>query len=345
MTEHPAFIRITTVPGDEELHQVDVINDQAADQGQLGDLVDVAQGDDLFQTAPFAERNQKHQHHAKAAEHGSDHEIQRENRGMPAGNLRRTEVQTDDGTHRKDQQRTQTAEHEVGLFIMMPLAGRTGPTHRQEGEDTLADAGGRTIAQHGKIRNHAHEKEQGRNRQVGVHGEHVPHERRTELRPEAVGIRHGEHEPVEPGAADMNGRIQTRHHDGENGHRLSHAADGGAPMLTRQEQERGNQRAGMGHADPPDEVHDVQAPHHRVVVAPNADARKHLVEQAGREDDRGGKRGGDEQNPPPERRLAFGERGQLVRKPAEALIVFDHRGAPQFRRRGQGLQLVQGVRH
>ena len=121
VAEHPAFIGIAAVPRDEKFHQVDVVNDQAADQGQLGHLVNVAAGDDVFQTAQFAQRNQQHQHHAEAAEHRADDEVERENRGVPARELRGAKVQTDDGTHGEHQQRAQAAQHDISLFVIVPL--------------------------------------------------------------------------------------------------------------------------------------------------------------------------------------------------------------------------------
>ena len=73
---------------------------------------------------------------------------------------------------------------------------------------------------------------------------------------------------------------KSRHHHRENRHRLGHAANRRAPVLPRQKEQRGNQRAGVRDADPPDEIHDVPAPHHRMIVAPDADAGEHLVKQA-----------------------------------------------------------------
>ena len=177
VAEHPAFIRVAAIPRDENFHQVDVINDEAADQTELGDLVKVALGDDVFQVAQLAQRGQQHQHHAKAAEHRADDEVERENRRVPARELRRAKVEADDGTHREHQQRAKAAEHDVGLLVVVPLPRRAGPAHREETENRLADTRRRAVAQHGEIGNHAHEPEQRRHHQIGVHREHVPHER------------------------------------------------------------------------------------------------------------------------------------------------------------------------
>ena len=46
----------------------------------------------------------------------------------------------------------------------------------------------------------------------------------------------------------------------------------GAPLLLEQQQDGGDQRAGVADTDPPDEVDDVEGPADRDVVAPDADA-------------------------------------------------------------------------
>ena len=81
------------------------------------------------------------------------------------------------------------------------------------------------------------------------------------------------HEPVEePRPAEVQDRQQARHRDGEERHRLGEAVDRRAPLLAQQQQERGDERAGMADADPPDEVGDREAPGDRDVDAPDADA-------------------------------------------------------------------------
>ncbi len=59
------------------------------EQRQLADAVHVPRRDDVFEMAEFAQRNEQHQHHAEAAINRADDEIERENRRVPAGQLRR----------------------------------------------------------------------------------------------------------------------------------------------------------------------------------------------------------------------------------------------------------------
>ena len=153
----PRWLPCCAPARDEKFLQVNGVNDEAADQGELGDLVNVAHRDDVFETAPLAERNQNNEHHAEAAEHGTDHEVERENRCVPARELRGAEVETDDGTHCEHQHRAEAAENNVGFFVIMPVPRRAGPTHRKQAENKFARTRRRPITEHGKVRNHAHE--------------------------------------------------------------------------------------------------------------------------------------------------------------------------------------------
>ena len=68
--------------------------------------------------------------------------------------------------------------------------------------------------------------------------------------------------------------------DGEQRHRLGEAVDRRAPFLVQQQQDRRDQRAGVADADPPDEVDDREAPGHRHVDAPDADALEQQIADA-----------------------------------------------------------------
>ena len=62
----------------------------------------------------------------------------------------------------------------------------------------------------------------------------------------------------------MDAEEQRRGEDGEDRHRLGAAVDGVAPLRAEQEEDRGDQRSGVGDADPEDEGDDVDAPEDRV---------------------------------------------------------------------------------
>ena len=76
----------------------------------------------------------------------------------------------------------------------------------------------------------------------------------------------------------MQERKQARAGHGEERHRLGESVDRRPPVLLEQEEDRRDQGAGVADADPPDEVDDREAPHHRDVDPPDADA---VVKQHG----------------------------------------------------------------
>ena len=66
----------------------------------------------------------------------------------------------------------------------------------------------------------------------------------------------------------------------EKRHRLCRAIDRCAPLLTREEKDRGDEGSGMADTDPEDEVRDVPCPAVRVVFTPNAHPIRNLVSDA-----------------------------------------------------------------
>ena len=64
---------------------------------------------------------------------------------------------------------------------------------------------------------------------------------------------------------------------GEQRHGFGEAVDGVAPGLLQQQQNGRDQRAGVADTDPPHEVDDGEAPGHRDVDAPDADAHQKQV--------------------------------------------------------------------
>jgi hypothetical protein len=99
--------------------------------------------------------------------------------------------------------------------------------------------------------------------------------------------------------------------DREQRHRFGEAVDRGAPGLAKEEQNRGDQRAGVADADPPDEVDDVERPADRSVVAPDADTGDEQISQ--RVEQHHHQQEGDaEADVPPARRLPRDDLGDLV---------------------------------
>src|SRR6267142_1912601 len=100
----------------------------------------------------------------------------------------------------------------------------------------------------------------------------VPDQWAAELRPKAHGAGIGEHVKRHPRPAGMDERENTGAGHREKRHGLGKSIDGGAPLLIQQEKNRGDQRAGMPDTDPPDEIHDGEAPSDGDVNSPDASA-------------------------------------------------------------------------
>ena len=168
------------------------------------------------------------------------------------------------------------------------------------------------VAQSGQIGNESDEPEQKRNGEVGGDREDVPDQRTAKLRPipHRIGIRK---QPIgEPRTSEVEHRKHPRAEHGENGHGFGGAVDGRAPLLMQQQQNRGDQRAGVADPDPPDEIHDGEAPSDGDVYAPNPHANgeedgdrieKHQQQQKG---------DGESQKPSGPPSLAENDRADLV---------------------------------
>jgi len=87
----------------------------------------------------------------------------------------------------------------------------------------------------------------------------------------------------------MEDRHQPRHRHGEDRHRLREPIDRRSPVLPQQQQERGDERAGVADADPPHEVRQRERPRDRLVDAPDADALGEQVTDGDTEQQREGR--------------------------------------------------------
>ena len=203
---------------------------------------------------------------------------------------------------------------------------RAAPAQRQHAVDDAADARLRAIAQRREVGNQTDEPEQRRHRRVGRDGEHVPDQRAAELRPDAHRVRVGQQPVREPRTAGVEQRKDAGAGDREQRHRFGKPVDRRAPALFEQQQDRGDQRAGVADADPPDEVRDVERPADRNVVAPDADA---LDGQVGERDQQQNREaaGREKAEIPAERRpLREDDRADLVGDRSKRVARRDHIG-------------------
>jgi len=114
--------------------------------------------------------------------------------------------------------------------------------------------------------------------------------------------------------------------DGEQRHRLGEAVDRGAPRLVQQQQDGGDQRAGMADPDPPDEVDDGEAPRHGDIDAPNPNA------------------GGEEIGDGVEQQHHQGERQPEAEEPTPRRSAGEHDGADLVGDGGIGLSMGEDGR-
>ena len=174
--------------------------------------------------------------------------------------MRDREVEADDGVDRDHQRRRQAREQQVRSFIPVPVTRRAAPAHGEHAVDDLAGLRLRPVAQRRQIWNQSDKPEEQRDRRVSRDGKHIPHQRAAELRPQAHRVRIGKQPVVEPRTADVDSREDRGAGDGKQRHRFGEPVDGGPPRLPQQQQDRGNQRAGVADADPPYEVDDGKCP-------------------------------------------------------------------------------------
>ena len=142
---------------------------------------------------------------------------------------------------------------------MPPLGVRTLPAPCENGVDAPPPAGG-GVPDRGDVGDEPNDEEDHAYRQVGADREHVPHQRRFEIRPEMplIGIR--EKEVEEPHSSQVEDREQSGGHDREDGHSLCSPVDRSPPPSSEQVQDRGDEGAGVADPDPVHKCRDVKRP-------------------------------------------------------------------------------------
>ena len=262
----------------------------------------------------LAQRHNQGQHHAEPGVDGPRDEVGREDCGVPAGELRDREVQRHRAMHGQHQRCGQAGQDEIGLLVVAPVAVGAGPAQGEQAVDKLPCFGPGPVAENRQVRDQPDVPEEERHGKIGGDGEHVPHQRRAELGPDAVRVRQREQPPRKPHAPDMDDGVNSGAHHREDGHRLRRAVNRSAPALAQQEKDRRDERSGVADADPPDEVDDRPPPHDRMVQAPNAHSRRNEVADH-RHQHREQHHAGNEGPPPPRGRLTLDDAGNFVSDP------------------------------
>ena len=77
-------VAVAAVPSHEGFDAVAVGNDPSGGEHDLGGVLQMPIGDEIFQAVNLANRNRQHQHHGEAGVDRARDEVGREDRGMPA---------------------------------------------------------------------------------------------------------------------------------------------------------------------------------------------------------------------------------------------------------------------
>jgi len=139
--------------------------------------------------------------------------------------------------------------------------------------------------------------------------------------------------------AEVHDRVETGARHREQRHRLGEAVDGVAPILSQEQQDGRDERAGVADPDPPDEIGDVPAPADRNVHSVDPHARQEqMPERAEKEHDQ--EEGDAERGEPPARRAAQDDRADFVGHRRGGVPGRDERGTVlhPFSRSGWGLR-------
>src|SRR6267142_221342 len=168
---------VAAVERHEEFEEIAVSDDEPGGQHDLGHVVQVANGDELFEAIGLAQRNRDGQDHGKARIDGAGHEIRRKDRGMPAGNYGDCEIETHYSVHGENQRRCESGEKQIRRLVTMPVTRGTSPAHGQHAVNNLHGLLDGAVAERGQVRDETHEPEKQRNRAVGRNRKHVPDQR------------------------------------------------------------------------------------------------------------------------------------------------------------------------
>ena len=202
--ERELLVGVPAEPRDEELHRVGVADDRAGHEHDPRHAVEVEEGDDVLEAEGLARDHHQRDHHREAREDGAGDEVGREDRRVPAGQLRDGEVHRDDRVHGEDERCRQAGEDQVRRLVVQPVARRAAPAEREEAVDVAPNRGDRAVAQRGEVGDQADVPEERGDRAVGGDREEVPEERAPEPRPRAHLVRERRHPVREPGTADVN---------------------------------------------------------------------------------------------------------------------------------------------
>ena len=221
----------------------------------------------MLEAEKLSERDDDREDHPDSGEDRARDEVGREDRGVPSGRQRHREVERHHRVHGQHERSGERREKEIRAREMSPFAIRVPPAEGENAQHSLPHRIRFAVAQHGNTRHEAHVQKRRRDRQIREDREYVPDEGTLELRPDVSPVGIGNQPEEFPRTPEMQNREQSRRHDRKNSHRLGASVDRRSESGAEQVEDRRDERPGVADTDPEDEGDDVDAPHHRRVVA------------------------------------------------------------------------------
>jgi len=157
--EGEGVVAVSAVPAHKGLNTVTVGYDQSGGEHDFCGILQVALGDEIFQSVDFSDRNREHQHHCEPGIDCTGDEVGRENCCVPSRYDADGEIEADDGMHREHKRRGQSGQQQVHSFVAMPVAGRSAPAERERAVYYPRRGMGGAITQRRQIRDKADEPE------------------------------------------------------------------------------------------------------------------------------------------------------------------------------------------
>ena len=179
---------------------------------------------------------------------------------------------------------------------MVPLTVRALPAQRNHVVQLPTQARG-AVTRCRYIGDSPEVEEHRRDREIRGDRKDIPDQWRLEVRPEKTRVRVRDEPIGMPHPPNVNQREESRGHHSENRHGLRSPIDGLTPWRAEQEQNRRNQRSGVGDTNPEHEGGDVDTPTDWRHQATDADALVDLVEP-GSQEHADARHGQPEEHPP-----------------------------------------------
>ena len=108
--QREGVVAIAAVPSHEGFNTVSIGDDKACREHDLGGVLQVALGNEIFKAINLADRDRQHQHHRETGVDGARDEVGRKDGGVPSGDDANGEIEAHDGVDREHQRRSQSGE-------------------------------------------------------------------------------------------------------------------------------------------------------------------------------------------------------------------------------------------